>query len=190
MRLRLIDAPAERPVSLDELRAYLRADDGDSDEALGALLDAAIGRVDGRHGVLGRALCEQTWELLLDAFPAGDVTVPLPPLKQVLSISYLDAAGATQTVSSATYVVDAASEPGVIALKPGQTWPATLAQRNAVAVQFKAGYGAAAAVPANLKAAIKLIAGDLYANREAQGGVLHENEGVSALLVPYRIFAP
>ncbi|WP_396615451.1 hypothetical protein ACHZ97_14330 [Lysobacter soli] len=190
MRLRLIDAPAEKPVSLEEVRSYLRADDGDSDEALGALLDAAIGRVDGRHGVLGRALCEQTWELLLDAFPAGDVTVPLPPLKEVLSISYLDAAGAMQTVSSASYIVDAASEPGVIALKPGQTWPATLAQRNAVAVQFKAGYGAAAAVPANLKAAIKLIAGDLYANREAQGGVLHENEGVSALLVPYRIFAP
>lgn len=190
MRLRLITPPSTKPVSLAEVRSYLRADDDEADSDIEALMDAAIGRLDGRNGRLGRALCEQTWELLLDAFPAGDIVVPLPPLKVVASVTYLDAAGATQTVPSAQYLVDTASEPGVISLKPGQAWPAAMSQRNAVTVRFTAGYGAADAVPAGIKAAIKLIAGDLYRNREAQGEVLHENEGVSALLVPFRMLSP
>jgi uncharacterized phiE125 gp8 family phage protein len=50
----------------------------------------------------------------------------------------------------------------------GKWWPATACYNyGAVQVTFVAGYGNAAAVPADLKAAIKLLVGHLYENREA-----------------------
>ena len=53
------------------------------------------------------------------------------------------------------------------------------------------GYADADSVPAALKAAILLIVGDLYANREAMvDAKLVENRAVSRLLFPYKRIVP
>lgn len=44
--------------------------------------------------------------------------------------------------------------------------------------------------PAALKAAILLLVGDLYANREASGDKLEENPAVQNLMFPYRRVLP
>jgi len=189
MRLRLIAAPAATPLTLDEVKSQVRETTNDRDAELTAMLAAATTQLDGRAGVLGRALVTQTWELMLDAFPCGVIELPLPPLQSVTSISYVDADGATQTLATTVYGVDVACEPGEVYLKYGQEWPTTRDERNAVTIRFVCGYGLAAAVPENIKSAMKLHIADLDANRERQGDQLFENEAYENLISTYRMRA-
>lgn len=102
---------------------------------------------------LHRYLITQTLDLYLDAFPCGrDETINLPPLQSVTAITYTDTDGTTQTLAADLYTVDATSIPARITSAYGQSWPSTRDQANAVKVRFVAGYGAAAAVPAAVKA--------------------------------------
>ena len=192
MALKLITAPAAEPVSTSEAKAHLRVDTTADDTYIGTLITVARQNVESH---LRRALISQTWEVVLDAFPAGVIRLPKPPLASVTSIKYTDDEGNESTYSSDNYVVDSDTEPGRVVLKSGQTWPAvTLAAANGVRVRYVAGYGAAGSnVPQAIRQAILLVIGSLYENREdvlvAQGvsiGVLPF--GVVALLAPYRIY--
>ena len=62
------------------------------------------------------------------------------PLQSVLSLQYVDEAGATQTLDAADYVVDAANEPPRL-MPPPQSggWPEVLTQINSVSVTYAAG---------------------------------------------------
>lgn len=192
MALKLITAPAAEPVSTSEAKSHLRVDTTADDTYIGTLITVARQNVESH---LRRALISQTWEVVLDDFPAGVIRLPKPPLASVTSIKYTDDEGNESTYSSANYVVDSDTEPGRVVLKSGQTWPAvTLAAANGVRVRYVAGYGAAGSnVPQAIRQAILLVIGSLYENREdvlvAQGvsiGVLPF--GVVALLAPYRIY--
>lgn len=172
MGLKLIAAPEDWPITLEEAKAHLRVDTDDDNNLIEALIDAAVDYCDGPTGFLGRALIDQTWELVLDAFPACDkeIKIPMPPLIEVVSIKYDDGAGAEQTLDPSRYTVDSVSEPGWVL--PVGSWPSTFDGVNAVRVRFRCGYldqtasPAAENVPAAIKAAIKLIIGNLYGNRE------------------------
>lgn len=192
MTLKLITAPATEPVTASEAKSHLRVDTTADDTLIGTLITAARQHVENH---LRRALITQTWELVMDAFPAGDVIrLPRPPLVSVTSIKYTDVAGSESTFSSAAYVVDTDSTKGRVVLKSGETWPSdTLAAANGVRVRYVAGYGEASAVPRPIRQAILLLIGTLYENREsvlvAQGVTVAQLPfGVEALLMPYRIF--
>ncbi len=124
------------------------------------------------------------------------IIVPRPPLITLtpdatyttLGISYVDGNGATQTLSSALYQVDARSEPGRIVPAYGQSWPSTREQLNAVTITYRAGYTDADAVPKRIKQAIGLLAAHWYENREAVGTVGPEIEfSVCSLLQVDRV---
>jgi uncharacterized phiE125 gp8 family phage protein len=192
MTLKLITAPATEPVTASEAKSHLRVDTTADDTLIGTLITAARQHVENH---LRRALITQTWELVMDAFPAGDVIrLPRPPLVSVTSIKYTDVAGSESTFSSAAYVVDTDSTKGRVVLKSGESWPSdTLAAANGVRVRYVAGYGSAAAVPNPIRQAVLLLIGTLYENREsvlvAQGVTVAQLPfGVEALLMPYRIF--
>jgi uncharacterized phiE125 gp8 family phage protein len=117
-----------------------------------------------------RALLTQTWYLWLDAWPSEDfISLPLPPLASVTSVTYYDTDDTAATLSTADYFVDAISEPGRVVLNYSESWPSTtLRPANSVCVEFVCGYGAAASsVPAKVKQACLLLVGHLYENREA-----------------------
>jgi uncharacterized phiE125 gp8 family phage protein len=175
-------APAETPVSLDEARAHLRVHTRVEDPIIEALIAATCDLLDGYAGQLGRCMVTQTWQLHLPAFPRGRIKLPFPPVQGVDSITYSDAAGVTQTLSTSDYWTHGGPAPE-IELVDGRSWPSTAQHRRAVTIAFTAGYGTAAAVPAPIKAAILLMVGDLYANREG-GGV---NAAVEWLISPFRI---
>lgn len=138
-----------------------------------------------------RALIEQTWELYLDAFPDEEIVLPRPPLLSVTTVLYLDTAGVQQTLAPADYKVDAISEPAEIVAAYGKSWPATRAERNAVVVTYKAGYGTtAAAVPQQIRQAILLLIGEMYERREEAivGASINQNVlSAKSLLNSYRI---
>jgi uncharacterized phiE125 gp8 family phage protein len=94
-------------------------------------------------------------------------------LQGVTYVHYLDTSGATQTVDPNTYVVSAPTGPrsarGRITLAYAKYWPPLLVQRDVVTVRMVLGYGAtAASVPEDIKAAMLLMIGTWYEERQDQ----------------------
>jgi uncharacterized phiE125 gp8 family phage protein len=192
MALRLITPPAAEPLSLTEVKAHLRVDHTDDDALIALYLTAVRQWIDGKDGWLGRALMPQTWELSLDEFPTAEIRLPLVPVQSVSSVIYDDADGIPQTVDPDDYWLDDVSEPAWIAPVADVSWPTPISAVNAVRVRFVAGYANAASVPFPIKAALLLMVGHLYRNRESvmqeQGKPEVLPMGVDALLSTYRVF--
>lgn len=196
--LTLVTAPAAEPLSTAEAKAHARIDGTDSDTLIDAYIKAARLVTEDRYGV---ALVTQTWDLALDRFPCGGthdpyaaIDVPRPPLQSVTSVTYTDTAGTATVLSSSLYQVQATGRamPGRIAPAYAQTWPATRDVMAAVTVRFVAGYGLAAAVPEDVKTAIKFLVAHWYENREIVGAGGRPDMlpfTYEALLAPYRQYA-
>lgn len=118
------------------------------DMLLGLLITSARTAAESRTR---RALLPQTWDLVLDRFPAWELSVPKAPLQSITSITYVDTNGVTQTMDPADYRVDAKSEPGRITPAFGKVWPIARWQTGAVTIRFVCGYADAAGVPACVK---------------------------------------
>jgi uncharacterized phiE125 gp8 family phage protein len=180
MPLTLITAPAETPVTLAEARQHLRVTATSEDALITNLIGAAV---EHSETFTSRAIVTQTWELSLDAFRGGEIELPKPNLQSVTSVKYIDLDGASQTVPAADYQVDTISEPGRIKLVPAASWPSVNEQLNAVTIRFIAGYGLAASVPFQIKAAILLLV-QYHEQRDAKAEILQAAE---RLLWPYRM---
>lgn len=180
--------PSEEPISLDEAKTHLREDGTDQDSLIEGLIIAAREQAE---KFTERALCTQSWTLKLDAFPCESfIKLPFPPLISVESVKYYDTDGVLQTMSSSDYVVDTTSLFGKIDLAYGASWPTPRDIPNAVVVAFTCGYGGRNAVPASIKAAIKLNLSHLYENREAIniGNIVTPIPmAYESLLWPYRV---
>lgn len=195
MGLRLTQAPATEPVTLEEAKLHLRVMDSSEDALISILISAA--RIHAEN-VCRRVFVTQKWDLFLDAFPfytyygvipgyvpvdqlpaawvtmrnysvrfrGSKIDIPFPRLQSVDSVKYIDASGVLQTLDPAQYVVDSVSEPGVLTPTTGTYWPDTQNTTNAVQISFTAGYGAVADVPAGIKSWILLRVGALFENRE------------------------
>jgi uncharacterized phiE125 gp8 family phage protein len=175
--------PTNQPIlSLAEAKAHLRVDHADEDTLITSLVAAAASYLDGYSGILGRALVVQSWAQDFDAF-ADEMRLPLGDLIAVTSVTYFDAANATQTLASTVYEGRSDERGPFIGLKADQAWPDTYDRAGAVRVTWTAGYGqTAAAVPEAIKAAAKLMIGAWYDNRAA--GDIPPAAG--ALLAPFR----
>jgi uncharacterized phiE125 gp8 family phage protein len=182
----LITPPTVLPVSLAELKAEARldADDATDDARLAGCLRAAVDRLDGAQGLLGKALIAQEWKLLLPAFSChnGRIDLPLPPLIEVTEITYVDPAGDAQTLASDRYqVVGIGSHyPGWIAAARATTWPATRCQDEAVTITFRCGFGSDwNAVPEGIRAGLTAMAVAMFDGCDA-------GDPVAAMLTQYR----
>jgi len=92
----------------------------------------------------------------------------MPPLQSVTSITYKDAAGATQTFNAANYIVDTNTTPGRIVLASSASWPGvSLFPVPLITFTFVAGYGAASAVPQRFKTAMGQLIAHWFTTREA-----------------------
>ena len=157
-------AAATDPVTLAEAKEHLRIDGTDDDTWLTNNITAATNIA---QKFANRQFVTATYDWFLPGFCWDELRVPMPPLQSVTSITYVDSAGTTQTLATSVYQVDANREPGRITPAYGQYWPSWRVDTyNAVTVRFVAGYGAASAVPKEVKTAILLWLGELYENRE------------------------
>ena len=178
MSLELTNPPAAEPVSLDAAKAHLKVDTGDDDALITALIGAARARAE---WLTGRAFVTQGWTLWLDRWPVdGPVTIPLPPLQSITSLTLYGCDGDAQSVDPSAYIVDPSG--GRVWLK---TRPGPLRPINAAAIAFTAGYGDAAAVPPPVCTAILQILAALYAHRGDDAAPVPD--AALALLAPYRV---
>ena len=140
MSLRLITDATTEPVTLAQARRHLRIDDDYTAEDADISDMIVAARKQAEHEC-GRALTTQTWERVLDAFPAAEIELGKPSVIAITSIKYIDPVSVEQTLSGAQYVLDRDTDPGYVLPAAGTSWPATYADTtNAVRVRFTAGY--------------------------------------------------
>jgi len=134
---RIVDPTAE-PISLAQAKRQLRVDGTDEDTFISSLISAARAHVE---YTCNTQLVIATYQQKLDSFPDCDtISLGIAPLVDVVSITYVDTDGATQTLSTSAYSVAASEKPGKIKLAYGEFWPITRCQRDAVTIKFRAGY--------------------------------------------------
>ncbi len=159
---KVVVAPATEPLTTAEIKTHLRVDGSDEDTYIGTLAQSARMLLE---QVTHRAFVTQTRISRYDAFPPS-FQHQRSPMQSVTSITYLDGAGASQTLSSALYTVDVHSEPARIVPVVGQSWPQTQDTLNAVTLTYVCGYGAASAVPEIVKTWIKRMVSHWFELRE------------------------
>lgn len=185
--MRVVVATPPAPViSTAEAKAHLRVDGSDDDALIDSYIASATAHIDGPAGWLDCAIGVQTLEARLDRLD-GDIVLPFPPVVDIVSVSYLTAGGATAVLAPTGYELFG----NQLSTAWNASWPATASRREAVRVQYRAGYDV---VPYAIRAAILLMVGDLYANREtAVTGIsaasVPMSTTVAALLGPFRVFA-
>lgn len=191
MTVVVVSPPAQPLISLAEAKAQLRLDGADDDQLVEGYIAAATAWIDGPDGWLGRALISQTLELRAGGFPVcgdGEIDLPYPPVASVTSVTYSDSDGADQVLAADKYRLAGRF------LSPafGTSWPSTRAQRDALRIQYVAGYGVEPdKVPAPIRQAILLLIGHWYGTRETVniGNITSELPfTTSALLAPYRVW--
>ena len=138
--------PTEEPLSLADLKCRMRVTSGQFNEEIRDLLTAARKQVEYDTN---RRLITQTVKLYLERFPSGNtLEIRTAPVSSVTSVTYVDEATTTQTMSAALYVTDLTGLPPRIILAENQDWPDTEANYpRAVTVEMVCGYGDASTVP-------------------------------------------
>ena len=201
MAINVRTPPPVEPVTLEAAKLHCRIDVDADDTLINALIQTAREYCEGfQH----RAYVAQTVEYTLDRWPPRPVIyLPRPPVQEILSVSYLDADGVSQSFTG--YIADTDSEPARVVLEYGASWPTEqLYPVNPIRIEFIAGHEPEPAadpadppdyranIPESVKAAIKLCVGNWYENREGvlpAGNVGKELPmGVQALLWMARFF--
>ncbi|HUT12394.1 MAG TPA: hypothetical protein VMY42_17985 [Thermoguttaceae bacterium] len=157
-------APTVEPLTFDEVKPYIRvSDDTERPFIENILIKSAREYVE---TYTKRQLITATWRLRLPAFPPY-IVLPRPTLQAVSSITYVDNAGAAQTVTAADYTYDVSEEPAIVRLAYGDSWPTHRGgAEDYVAVTYTAGYGAtSASIPAGIKLAMLLLISHGYDQR-------------------------
>lgn len=190
---RLTDAATE-PLALDDAKNFLRVSIDDDDDLITSLIMAARYECE---RIANRAFITTTFKLTLDYFPPFSarystllppaivgpmsdrnywlnlssvaIQLPMPPLLEVTSITYLDVSGALQSLDTspdANMVTISAGTPGQIVAAYGKIFPSTLPTLSAVNVTYTAGYGPDASyVPPPVIAAMRYLVTMYYEHR-------------------------
>lgn len=174
-------------IALTYAKTHLRVTHNAEDTLISRLVQAAT-----EHAEVFqlRTLLERSWRLTLPRFPQGSpvIRLPRPPVQSITSIVYTDPDGNEQTMPGSQYRL---LDDGRIYLAV-DAWPSTASVADAVQITYVAGYDDEGDLPAATCAAILLLVGNLYENREAAlvstGPAFKLPLGAETLLWPHRTF--
>lgn len=175
-------------ISSDDMKLHLRIS-GSQDDAL--VLLQTLAATAHAEKVTSSSFVTQTILMAMDRFPNDEIRIPRSPLILINSIKYIDTDGVQITWPANEYKVDTISKPGRIRPVFGLQWPAARREINSVEIDYDAGYGLATAVPDPIVAAVKLICGHLFENREnsISGTIMKDiPTGALDLLAPFTIW--
>lgn len=165
MTTRIVVPPVDYPVTIEEVKAAMRADPAevtDQDILFEVWVAAETEKIEHE---LGRALMRQTRELKLDFFP-DDIELSGLPVLAVESVSYINEDGIEQQVDALDYSPDDYADPEAhrfwIKRAVDVDWPETLDDAvDVVRVRYRCGYSdeddiatQRAAIPQSIRAEI------------------------------------
>ena len=215
---KIIDDVTVEPITLEEARAHLEAqayEDSDVDPIDDAMIEGWISAArEFCEDFTGLTFATKTLEIAIDRWPTvaldGSTQVELPggPVREIIEIMISTSADYTSDdvdsdvaagedvyadgqVNPDLYLLDTHRQPPRIT--PVTSWPVVTEATNAIRIRYLAGYGVDSdggeALPKVMRAALLLVLGHLYANRESTTDkVLQEVPmGVTSLLRPRRV---
>lgn len=165
MALKVITPPAIEPVSLSDVKEWLRYTQTLQDARITALITTARTWVE---DWTNRTLINTVYEFYTDAL-TNEIDINTSTIDDTtVVVTYTDTDNAEQTLTSTLYGVDNISPINKIFREPNQCYPASIVKPNGVKISFTAGFGVAQSdVPENFKTAIYTIIGAYFENREA-----------------------
>jgi hypothetical protein len=188
----LVTAPTNSPITVADVKSFLKVDNNEEDVILDLYISAAVNVA---QNYTGKAFITQTRKLQLDCLPDGEyrdynltnpwqgqgsanrtpfypydnfIELPYKPILTVTSIVFTATDNTTSTFSSTNYYVDTVT--GRVILNDGATWDVALRNKASVAVTYTCGYGATAdLVPADIRMALLQHVADMYNCRSVCG---------------------
>ncbi len=183
----LVTGPVSEPVDLADAKLHLRVDTIDEDVLIEGLISAARVSIEAYAGL---ALINQTWDMVLDAWPGPHgrgsqnpvVNLEMGPVTSIVSVTVEGTLLDAQNYNLA---------PGLharLVRTAGASWPEPNAPAAGIIVRLNAGFGASSStVPRDLRHAILMTVAHWFETREPVSG---EGDGltptVRGLLAPYR----
>ncbi len=197
-QLRVVSDAEQWPLQAADLTAQGRLNGDDSTEEIESLIQTGLVMVENHTGL---SLAPRQLEMRMDHWPCDEVVLWYPPIRSIEHIKYIDEDGDEQTLDASVYEVDVVgSFYPRIRRAFGQTWPVLKSySMGRVRITYNAGYAPAGSpgvwsVPKPLLYAARMMAMDLYENRESQITSQYfgersviQNPTMKRLLTPYTI---
>ncbi len=196
--------PTQEPVTLQEVKEYLRLEDSIDERNLQPIVEASRKYAE---EYLNRALMSQTITLSLDTTSDMDdplwegmktgpymnshknyIVLPKSPVASVTSVVTYDDADTATTFAASKYYVDTAREPARIVLRTGETFPTALRVANAIVVIYVAGVASPYNIPEPIRMGILQHIAYLYEHRgDMYSPIATVPPMLQMLYSPYRI---
>jgi len=174
-------APTGETLTESEIRNYLRVDDANELATLQMLRKAARRFFE---NYTGRSVLTQVLTLFIDGtnsvndpvyegiynkpdidFYKNYIVLPSPPVQSVAHVKTYDDDDTATTFASSKYYLDSVRDPARVILRTGETWPTALRVANSIEIRYTAGYGAASAVPDDIKVGMLMHIAYMYDQR-------------------------
>lgn len=169
MNPRRLVQPALEPVSLVEVKLFLRIEHDAEDALLATLIRAAR---EAAEAILNTSFIHQQWEWVMAALPCAELTFPMAPVVSVSEVASRDDAGNWNVVAASAYTLVGSR----VLLRHN------IATNAALRVRYQAGISASAFdIPAVIKHALLEHVTRLY---ETRG--LDEVTDISGIYAPLR----
>jgi uncharacterized phiE125 gp8 family phage protein len=158
----MIAAPSAEPVTLDEIKAHLDIDGAAEDTLLTTLIVVARAAIE---RMTGQLMLTQSWRISVDAVPpSGLMALPIGPVQTVSAVRVFDVADNAILWPGSGYTLDLVGEPARLLFHGGRPIPGR--RLAGIEIDVVCGFGAsAAAVPADLVQAVRLLVAHWYAAR-------------------------
>lgn len=175
MNIEILVPPPVYPVTLAEMRAWLRLDASGSPETHpdDALIEGLIaGVTDQCERATCRAFIEQTIRLTTGYWGICGIELKRPPLIGLIRVQYYDADNVLQNLAASNYILVTGGMVPKLQLASGQSWPEVYGREDAIMITYTVGYEGTGSpvgdyrvnVPQTIKTAIKMGVQALYDN--------------------------
>ena len=185
MALILETAAAIEPVTLADIKNYLKIDHNHEDTLISSMITAARVQLETR---LCRAFIRQKWSLYLDMLPYDNIIkLPVNPILSIDNMAMIDLADSYNVIAAENYVYDIKSDPSFIKYIGAK--PEINSEFSALRIQFWAGYGVSGAdVPAPICQAILHLVAFWYENRGpiASGEINQIPHMILEMIAPFK----
>ena len=182
-------------IELQDAKDYLRILVPDFDDDLSAAIASASAALDvdeDGFGGLGFPLVSQQWAQKGAAFSAQMLRLPFSRIASVDEIRFTSPTGQSGIVSASDYHLSKSGREWRVCLRSGVPWPELDDRPDAVDLRFSVGWPDAASVPADIKAAARLLTKFFFeSGAESDERDLPDEiaRGVDRLTARYRRFA-
>lgn len=137
MTLKIISSAVQMPVSLAEVRSFLKISHNDEDSLLASYIRAGG---EACENFTGRKLLAQQWQQTCNDWGEGIILLPLSPVLSIDKIEYA-AAGGFSEIPAVNYLLDNSGYRARILPEAGFSWPDPESAVEGIKITLTAGFG-------------------------------------------------